>query len=556
MRKMKFKLLIICIIVGCLAAVCSTTVFAKPHFSLLDEEDWGEAELTNIRGMTEPEWDDYMLQFNDPNNLEGEPYPPTTFLEPQLYVYGGGGQYEDYNYPDDAGLVMAWGDPCTMPDGNYVSAWIYEYGEDPDLSNSTVAVQVEPPCGITTISIGLRDINNRIRSWTWNVAAAGVVPPLPPGTLQCSPDAAGIPVRHTIKINLAQTGVTAASPQAASYSNYNSPPNPPPPFNIKQVQVFIYDENANLMAVSNIPPPGQPDPKPWNYWFNLVVTPNPTGGTGAGAFYVKWSQPPVVIDPNDDPPVFNGWDERSDYNSPPIVADDWLCKDDRPVTDIHWWGSFLGWTHQVPPPVMPKRFHIGIWTDVPAGPDPIVNFSHPNDLVWENYCDNWVWNFVGYDKAPDGMPGFDVNDSCFQFTQLLSQDEWFFQKPDPCDPNGRVYWLSIAAIYDPCDPDPKYPWGWKTRPHFFNDDAVRIMLAINPFDGTGWPPKLKIGSRYIDGNPIFWPDPCDTWDMAFELTTKDKAYEDDPIVGDLNADRIVDLRDVASLANNWLVSVP
>ncbi len=88
----------------------------------------------------------------------------------------------------------------------------------------------------------------------------------------------------------------------------------------------------------------------------------------------------------------------------PIVADDWLCKDDRPITDLHWWGSWLGWDKPYPPlaPSLPKTFHIGIWTDVPAGadPDPNIKFSHPDLLVWENYCDNWVWNFAGYDKHP------------------------------------------------------------------------------------------------------------------------------------------------------------
>ncbi|MCK4998519.1 MAG: hypothetical protein KAS23_03255, partial [Anaerohalosphaera sp.] len=39
--------------------------------------------------------------------------------------------------------------------------------------------------------------------------------------------------------------------------------------------------------------------------------------------------------------------------SPPlthhIVADDWRCKDDRPVTDIHWWGSYEDYTDDIPP---------------------------------------------------------------------------------------------------------------------------------------------------------------------------------------------------------------
>lgn len=561
MRTVKLKLLIVCIIVGCLVAAGPGTAFAKRYFSLLTEEDWGEAMSQNIRPMLPHEWDEYMDQFNNPDNLEGEPYPETTFIPSELYVYTcdpcdtGAGSCEA---GEVTGLVMAWGDPL-LPKGQYASAWVYDYLEDPDLSNSSVTIQVEPPCGITTISVGLRDINLRIRSWRWKVAAAGAVPPLPPGTLQCSPDPAGMPVRHTITINLAQTGVTAASPQAASYSNYNSPPNPPPSFDITQVQSFVYDEDANFVAASWVPPPGQTDPIPWNYWFNLTVTPNPP--VVEGKFFVKWSQPPVrdTVEPNS----IYGWDEWSLYYQRPIMADDWKCTDKRPVTDIHWWGSFWGWDIPVPPPVVPQAFHIGVWTDVPVGdPCNLEGFSHPGYLIWQNYCDNWVWEFIGYDKDPWLVS--DVNDSCFQFTQLLSQDEWFFQEPNAPwdqdgDPHSAVFWLSISAIYDPCGPDPQYPFGWKTRPHFWNDDAVfiretkRLNIDWNPPVPPNWPPMW--GWEYVSGEELMGPDGV-SWDLSFELTTKEPAYEDVPIPGDLNADKVVDLRDVAILANNWLVKAP
>jgi hypothetical protein len=235
------------------------------------------------------------------------------------------------------------------------------------------------------------------------------------------------------------------------------------------------------------------------------------------------------------------------------VADDWKCEDDRPITDIHWWGSFIGWNQPHLPPVVPKAFHIGIWTDIPD-PDPCDpnDFSHPAHLIWENYCDNWVWNFAGYDRDPRGPnepnePN-ELEDACFQFTQLLSQDEWFYQEPN--DPNGRVYWLSIAAIYDPNDyNNPNfYPWGWKTREHFFNDDAVRI------WDANIWPPHVC--TWYNGGDPIRWPDPNTSWDMAFELTTNRPDTNLPPGSPDLNHDGMVDFKDFAIFAAHWLKSVP
>ena len=66
------------------------------------------------------------------------------------------------------------------------------------------------------------------------------------------------------------------------------------------------------------------------------------------------------------------------------MADDWPCYDNRPITDIHWWGSFIGWTQPNLPPVLPKGFHIGIWTDVAQNdPNNHFGFSHPGTLIWE-----------------------------------------------------------------------------------------------------------------------------------------------------------------------------
>jgi hypothetical protein len=269
-------------------------------------------------------------------------------------------------------------------------------------------------------------------------------------------------------------------------------------------------------------------------------------------YYIKWSQLPVEIEPISKTPLYYGWDEQSIYSYPPIVADDWLCQDERPITGIHWWGSFKGWNNSYPPPVVPKAFHIGIWTDIPAGVDGA--FSHPGDLIWENYCDNWVWNLAGYDEHPSHPE----KESCFQFTQLLSQNEWFYQEPnDPWDgdSNSTVYWLSIAAIYD-TDQQPQYLWGWNTRPHFFQDNAVRIrQVEMSPLDlipGSPippWPPQ--IGAKWLQGEPIVLPDGV-SWDMAFELTTNEPGTP----CADLNGDGIVNFKDFVFMAEQWLQSCP
>jgi len=181
-------------------------------------------------------------------------------------------------------------------------------------------------------------------------------------------------------------------------------------------------------------------------------------------------------------------------------------------------------------------------------------------LIWQNYCDNYVWSFAGYDT----FPGMDPNmpkETCFQFNQLLSEDEWFYQ--DPCapwdaDPRGTVYWLSIAAIYGPTQPWTPYQWGWKTRKPTWNDDAVVIWdVDYQPFDWPvgyippNWPPR--IAACWKAGTPIEYPVGV-SWDMAFELTTNRAGPND--LISDLNNDGVVDFKDLARLANEWLRGNP
>ena len=56
-----------------------------------------------------------------------------------------------------------------------------------------------------------------------------------------------------------------------------------------------------------------------------------------------------------------------------------------------------------------------------------------------------------------------------------------------------------------------------TRPHFFNDDAVRIIDVYDKETGTSvWPPT--VGNMCGIAEPIH--DACGvSWDLAFELTT-------------------------------------
>jgi hypothetical protein len=124
--------------------------------------------------------------------------------------------------------------------------------------------------------------------------------------------------------------------------------------------------------------------------------------------HVKWSQPPIEIDPNvEQTPVFCGWDEPAfsvqtsgQQRQWALVADDFHCLGPIPVTSIRWWGSFANWTEETLPPVAPTAFHLGIWSGVPA--DTTYPWGRPETLVWEKTCDNWTWEFAGYERSEAG----------------------------------------------------------------------------------------------------------------------------------------------------------
>jgi len=210
----------------------------------------------------------------------------------------------------------------------------------------------------------------------------------------------------------------------------------------------------------------------------------------------KWSQPPMYNQSSNYPDCFWGWNEISKYDEIQIAADDWLCKDDRPVTHIYWWGSYIGWNGDQAPSVAPVTFHIGIWSDVPkTNPQ---DFSHPGELLHEWTIDRGKANEikVGCDYYNQQSP-----ETTFKYTFEISQGEEYYQPG-----SSTVLWLSIAAIYKQGD-QPAYPWGWLTREINYNDTAIKILDPLSPTNGA----------NYVSGEPIVGPTATPQWDLTFEL---------------------------------------
>ncbi|MBN2136836.1 MAG: hypothetical protein JW720_03435 [Sedimentisphaerales bacterium] len=237
--------------------------------------------------------------------------------------------------------------------------------------------------------------------------------------------------------------------------------------------------------------------------------------------HLKWSQPPIELDPVPGVmPTYCGWDQLSLSTKElagqlavwQMAADDFRCLGRMPITSIHWWGSYKNWTEQdIPPGARPVSWRIGFWSNAPI--DALHPYSRPEKLLHVITVDpsqvEEIW--VGMDMFPD--PDI-LPESCFQYYVQLMPEDYFWQDSYIEDNNGdTVFWISITAVYEGF-PGPEYPWGWKTRPEHWMDDAVAFSLFQD---------DLRVG-QVLDPATItpLEATVCEepeSYDLAFELDT-------------------------------------
>jgi hypothetical protein len=178
-----------------------------------------------------------------------------------------------------------------------------------------------------------------------------------------------------------------------------------------------------------------------------------------------------------------------------------------PLTSVRWWGSYLGWVDFEPPAVQPIEWHIGFWSNVPKD---LMGFSYPERLLWsiDISADRVRSEYVGDDKFIEKP-----SDSCFRYEVKLSPEEYFRQDDYRADTIDDTFWISILAIY-PESADIINPWGWKTRPLPWMDDAVTFSLLSPPYPDSVTDPNfiIPIENTQVCGYP-------QSYDVAFELGT-------------------------------------
>jgi hypothetical protein len=341
------------------------------------------------------------------------------------------------------------------------------------------------------------------------------------------------------------------TPEAFDDPNFN-PPIPPSivPFgsstNLYYLCFYAYATNTFIQK-------GGPN-TPTNYWLSVSDVPNPLTGQ---PFYFGWKSSSVsyndaaVASLNVPYPPPNAWEPLADpktgaplnfsfkintatntpppvicietngvkyvqepktiggfdvWNTPYVLADDFVCTNPGPVTDIHLWGSWLSDN----PLTNTIVFWLGIYDDVPMNSG--NPFSHPGtNLLWQQwfapgqYAET-IWTANADEQFLNPGP-----------TNILGTDSivWYycFYPTNPFAQLGtsvaaKTYWLSAYAGI-PVGIGQLY--GWKTASNVLNDVSVHaVWPGTPPTTNPGWTPT---GYQPATGGP-FVP-----LDLAFKLTT-------------------------------------
>ena len=210
------------------------------------------------------------------------------------------------------------------------------------------------------------------------------------------------------------------------------------------------------------------------------------------------------------------------------LADDFLCIQSGPITDIHFWASYMD-------DILPSvgidglTLQLTIYSDIPAHVNPNGPWSQPGEILWRQVFTPGMYNAYQvadnnpedwYD-APQGIWIDDNHLNCYKYNFYITDDVF-----DQIE--GTIYWLGIQDITVGVPPD--YSFGWKTAEFDlrWNDDAT--WMADPPM--LWFPLIYPPGHEYME----------ESLDLAFVITGMQSV-----VCGDANGDGAVDIDDVVYL---------
>jgi GEVED domain len=217
-------------------------------------------------------------------------------------------------------------------------------------------------------------------------------------------------------------------------------------------------------------------------------------------FVFKWIQHPDLS------PM--GIDVNGTEHDQFVLADDFNCTQNGPITDIHVWSSWLYDYLPFDQDPSAVQFTLSIHKDIPADPT-TGEYSRPGELLW-------IWDFApgefevapfaeqieeGWLTPPDQYI-FPADWTCWIYKFHVDPHLAFVQEGTEDQP--IVYWLDVQAR--PLDLEAK--WGWKTSIDHWNDNAV-YGVGMEPYPGP-WYELYYPPGHELQGLPI---------DLAFALYT-------------------------------------
>ncbi|MCX5671518.1 MAG: PEP-CTERM sorting domain-containing protein [Planctomycetota bacterium] len=185
-----------------------------------------------------------------------------------------------------------------------------------------------------------------------------------------------------------------------------------------------------------------------------------------------------------------GWDVRATL--PLILADDFLCTQTGPITDVHLWGSF---EHDQVGPI--ANVHLSIHDNDLTG-----LFSKPGKTLWEGdfgpndlIIRQWGSGPQGWLDPMEPNPIWPDHQGIWQINIPRIREPFVQQE-------GNIYWLDLQVI----SLDSRFGWKTSGSKHFM-DDAVWGLVP------TGTP-----GPEPIAWEPLKDPRTGASLDMAFVIT--------------------------------------
>ena len=241
----------------------------------------------------------------------------------------------------------------------------------------------------------------------------------------------------------------------------------------------------------------------------------------------KWEQPPDMLDGVDK----DSWRRKDESSNFILRADDFIS-DGRPISDVHWWGSYMGWMGNV----------VGSVTNPIPWPTNANSRLLGFDLSWhlDEVClpGTLLTNiFVDIDDCYEVFYGTITNlDGTYEqeyqyYVDLAGVSEPWYELA------GTHYWINIQAVlpvgFQPLE-DPHRGWGWVTTPQ------VDKCSSAKSHNGTIWVPGHE------------GDEPPFEFDLAFELTTTEIPATNSPWYKPV---RFNDMGlDSSGATSGWLVS--